>query len=80
MGWDVTYQYIGERYDYDYDSTRKVKMGGLSVWDIGLSYPVTSHLTVRGKDSQPVRQRLRDSLWLPNCRTGIYLVWQRTAS
>lgn len=27
----------------------KVKMGGLSVWDIGLSYPVTSHLTVRGK-------------------------------
>ncbi|HFP6202351.1 TPA: TonB-dependent vitamin B12 receptor BtuB [Escherichia coli] len=49
LGWDVTYQYIGERYDYDYDSTRKVKMGGLSVWDIGLSYPVTSHLTVRGK-------------------------------
>ena len=49
LGWDVTYQYIGERYDYDYDRTRKVKMGGLSVWDIGLSYPVTSHLTVRGK-------------------------------
>ncbi|CBG90483.1 TonB-dependent vitamin B12 receptor BtuB [Citrobacter rodentium] len=49
LGWDVTYQYIGERYDYDYDNSRRVKMGGLSVWDIGLSYPVTSHLTVRGK-------------------------------
>ena len=49
LGWDVTYQYIGERYDYDYDNSRKVKMGGLSVWDIGLSYPVTSHLIVRGK-------------------------------
>ncbi|MEA7548750.1 3,4-dihydroxy-2-butanone-4-phosphate synthase, partial [Salmonella enterica subsp. enterica serovar Anatum] len=22
------------------------------------------------------RQRLRDSLWLPNCRTRIHLVWQ----
>ncbi|EMM4086111.1 TonB-dependent vitamin B12 receptor BtuB [Shigella flexneri] len=49
LGWNVMYQYIGERYDNDYDNGRDVKMGGVSLWDIGLSYPVTSHLTVRGK-------------------------------
>ncbi len=48
-GVDVTYHYIGKRYDYDYDNSRTVNMGGLSLWDVGLSYPVTSHLTVRGK-------------------------------
>ncbi|HCB1820826.1 TPA: TonB-dependent receptor, partial [Citrobacter freundii] len=25
------------------------KLGGVSLWDIGLSYPITSQLTVRGK-------------------------------
>lgn len=49
LGWNVMYQYLGERYDKDYDNNRDVKMGGLSSWDIGVSYPVTSHLTVRGK-------------------------------
>lgn len=49
LGWNVAYQYIGERYDNDYDNSRDVKMGGVSLWDVGLSYPVTSHLTVRGK-------------------------------
>lgn len=49
LGWDVTYQYIGKRYDYDYDNSRDVKMGGISLWDIAVSYPLTSHLTVRGK-------------------------------
>lgn len=49
LGWNVMYQYLGERYDKDCDNNRDVKMGGLSLWDIGVSYPVTSHLTVRGK-------------------------------
>ncbi|MDT1878410.1 vitamin B12/cobalamin outer membrane transporter, partial [Acinetobacter baumannii] len=49
LGWDVTYHYIGKRYDYDYDNSRTVNMGGLSLWDVGLSYPATSHLTVGGK-------------------------------
>ncbi|ECI8264786.1 TonB-dependent vitamin B12 receptor BtuB [Salmonella enterica] len=49
LGWNVMYQYLGERYDDDYDNNRDVKMGGLSLWDIGVSYPLTSHLTVRGK-------------------------------
>ncbi|WP_142444983.1 TonB-dependent vitamin B12 receptor BtuB [Klebsiella pasteurii] len=53
LGWNVAYQYMGQRYDNAYDSTtytsHTVKLGGVSVWDIGLSYPVTSHLTVRGK-------------------------------
>ena len=26
-----------------------VKLGGVSLWDLAVSYPVTSHLTVRGK-------------------------------
>ena len=49
LGWIVMYQYIGQRYDNDYDNQRDVKLGGVSLWDVGLSYPVTSHLTVRGK-------------------------------
>lgn len=53
LGWNVAYQYMGQRYDNAYDATtytsHTVKLGGVSVWDIGLSYPMTSHLTVRGK-------------------------------
>jgi len=53
LGWNVAYQYMGQRYDSAFDATtyasHTVKMGGVSLWDIGLSYPVTSHLTVRGK-------------------------------
>ena len=53
LGWNIAYQYMGQRYDNDYDETTntssRVKVGGVSLWDVGLSYPVTSHLTVRGK-------------------------------
>ena len=51
--WDVSYQYIGQRYDNAYDETsgssHTVKLGGVSLWDLAVAYPVTSHLTVRGK-------------------------------
>ncbi|KYQ98647.1 vitamin B12/cobalamin outer membrane transporter [Serratia plymuthica] len=49
--WAVTYHYLGERYDGDYSgyTTRTVKLGGVSLWDLAVSYPVTSHLTVRGR-------------------------------
>lgn len=49
--WAVTYQYLGERYDSDYSGymARTVKLGGVSLWDLAVSYPVTSHLTVRGR-------------------------------
>ncbi len=49
--WGVTYQYLGARYDSDYSSWpyKSVKMGGVSLWDLAVAYPVTSHLTVRGK-------------------------------
>lgn len=51
LGWDVTYQYIGKRYDVDTTASpyRTVEMGGVSLWDLAVSYPVTSALTVRGK-------------------------------
>ncbi|MDF7679386.1 TonB-dependent vitamin B12 receptor BtuB [Enterobacteriaceae bacterium ESL0689] len=51
--WNVAYHYLGTRYDRVYDpvtyAPQKVKMGGVSLWDLAVSYPVTSHLTVRGK-------------------------------
>ncbi|MFP2241154.1 TonB-dependent vitamin B12 receptor BtuB [Pseudescherichia vulneris] len=51
--WSVTYQYLGTRYDKKFDpvtyASENVKMGGVSLWDLAVSYPVTSHLTVRGK-------------------------------
>lgn len=51
LGWDVTYQYIGERYDSNFNTypAERVKLGGVSLWDLAVSYPVTSALTVRGK-------------------------------
>jgi vitamin B12 transporter len=49
--WAVTYQYLGERFDNDYSTypEQRVKLGGVSLWDLAVSYPVTSHLTVRGR-------------------------------
>lgn len=50
--WSLSYQYLGERYDKDYNTsytTRTVKLGGVSLWDLAVSYPVTSQLTVRGR-------------------------------
>ncbi len=51
LDWNVAYHYLGTRYDSDFTSSpaRRVKMGGVSLWDVAVSYPVTSHLTVRGK-------------------------------
>ncbi len=55
----MTYHYLGTRYDNTYDpvtyAPESVKLGGVSLWDLAVSYPVTSHLTVRGKNSQLVR-------------------------
>ncbi|WP_338511206.1 TonB-dependent vitamin B12 receptor BtuB [Erwinia aphidicola] len=49
--WSLSYQYLGQRYDTDYSvyPSPRVKMGGVSLWDLAVSYPVTSHLTVRGR-------------------------------
>ena len=47
----LTYQYIGSLYDNDYSQfpSRRVKQGGVSLWDLTAAYPITSHLTIRGK-------------------------------
>lgn len=44
----LTYQYIGTRYDKMGNGLR-TKVGGVSLWDITAAYPITSHLTIRGK-------------------------------
>lgn len=56
LDWSLTYQYLGSRYDKDYavyvpatGDYQTVKLGGVSLWDLAVSYPVTSHLTVRGR-------------------------------
>lgn len=49
LDWSLSYQYLGQRYDTDYKTYQTVKMGGVSLWDLAVSYPVTSHLTVRGR-------------------------------
>ncbi len=48
---DVSYQYYGRRYDNNtskYNNTQQV-LPSYSTVDISASYPVTSHLTVRGR-------------------------------
>ncbi|YCI29473.1 TonB-dependent vitamin B12 receptor BtuB [Erwinia sp. PK3-005] len=49
--WSLTWHYLGQRYDQDFNSypTRRIKMGGVNLWDVAVSYPITSHLTVRGR-------------------------------
>ena len=53
LDWNLAYRYLGTRYDVAYNpdtfTSERVKMGGVSLWDLAVSYPVTSHLTVRGK-------------------------------
>jgi vitamin B12 transporter len=49
LDWNLTYHYLGIRHDTDYSTYQPVKMGGVSLWDVAASYPVTSHLTIRGK-------------------------------
>ncbi|MGJ3355045.1 TonB-dependent vitamin B12 receptor BtuB [Providencia sp. Je.9.19] len=44
----LTYQYIGQRYDIN-ETYQRTKVGGVSIWDITAAYPITSHLTIRGK-------------------------------
>jgi len=47
--WSINYQYLGERYDTNFNTNENVRLGGVSLWDLAVSYPVTSHLTVRGR-------------------------------
>lgn len=49
LDWSVTWHYLGSRYDTDYERGQTRKMGGVNLWDIAASYPITTHLTVRGK-------------------------------
>jgi len=52
VDWSVSYQYLGERDDKDYNPStipRTVKLCGVSLWDLAASHPVTSQLTVRGR-------------------------------
>ncbi|WP_272680181.1 TonB-dependent vitamin B12 receptor BtuB [Providencia sp. PROV032] len=44
----LTYQYIGSRYDTN-ETYQRTKVGGVSIWDLTAAYPITSHLTIRGK-------------------------------
>ncbi|CDL84161.1 TonB-dependent vitamin B12 receptor BtuB [Xenorhabdus szentirmaii] len=43
VDWGVSYQYIGQRNDQGH------KLGGVSLWDVNASYPITDHLTIRAR-------------------------------
>ena len=47
----INYQYIGKRYDTDFNQfpMKRVKLGGVSIWDLTASYPITSQLSIRGR-------------------------------
>jgi len=48
---DVIYQYFGKRYDNNTSEYANVqrRLSSYSTVDLAVSYPVTSHLTVRGR-------------------------------
>ncbi|CDG23189.1 Vitamin B12 transporter BtuB [Xenorhabdus poinarii G6] len=51
VDWGITYQYIGRRYDHDYRTypPQTVKLGGVSIWYVNASYPITDHFTIRAR-------------------------------
>ncbi|AOM41685.1 TonB-dependent vitamin B12 receptor BtuB [Xenorhabdus hominickii] len=51
VDWGITYQYIGQRYDKDYNvyPSKTIKLGGVSIWDVSASYPITNRLTIRAR-------------------------------
>ncbi len=49
IDWSLNYRYLGQRYDTNFNTNELVKMGGVSLWDIAASYPLTPRLTVRGR-------------------------------
>lgn len=48
FGWNVVYHYIGKRKDTNNQDFSVIDVGGSSLWDAGLSWPATRHLTLRG--------------------------------
>ncbi|WP_340609390.1 TonB-dependent vitamin B12 receptor BtuB [Xenorhabdus bharatensis] len=51
IDWGITYQYIGQRFDQDFSTypSKRIKLGGVSLWDINGSYPVTDRLTIHAR-------------------------------
>lgn len=49
IDWSLNYRYLGQRWDTNYNSNQRVRLGGVSLWDIAASYPLTTRLTVRGR-------------------------------
>ncbi|OTA18667.1 iron-regulated outer membrane virulence protein, TonB receptor family [Xenorhabdus beddingii] len=51
VDWGITYQYLGQRYDQVHSvfPAKTVKLGGVSLWDINASYPISDHLTIRAR-------------------------------
>ncbi len=49
IDWALNYRYLGKRYDTNFNTNEAVAMGGVSLWDLAASYPLTPHLTVRGR-------------------------------
>ncbi len=47
IDWSLNYRYLGQRYDTNYNTNETARLGGLSLWDIAASYPLTPHLTGR---------------------------------
>ncbi len=48
LEWSLTYHYLGQRYDTDFNtfSNRTVNFGGVSLWDLAVAYPVMSALII----------------------------------
>ncbi|VFS23900.1 Outer membrane cobalamin translocator [Yokenella regensburgei] len=48
IGWNVVYNYVGKRKDTSNKDYTTIDVGGSSLWDVGLSWPVTRQLTLHG--------------------------------
>lgn len=47
LGWNVVYNYVGKRKDYNSKDFSTMDVGGSSLWDAGLSWSITRQLTLR---------------------------------
>jgi vitamin B12 transporter len=71
--WSLSYQYLGQRYDTDFNTYETVKLGGVSIWDLAVSYPVTSQLTVRGRIANLFDKDYETAYGYPTPGTEYYL-------
>lgn len=73
IDWSLNYRYLGQRWDTNYNTNQRVRLGGISLWDIAASYPLTTRLTVRGRLANVFDKNYETAYGYPTAGREFYL-------